>query len=310
MHISTTRDEIMAEDVAAMAALGKFEREFTVFGCAFWHVGEMVLALSEDAEKIYDWIYDVANADKFVTGIHKASLRSLVPAGTEEYLLEQARHKLITTLRTTYSKEYFQLLEKINAVAPTDQAADLLQDLCYQLDGVCSKEQLMLFRGFVEKAWQRKVIKPSTYYKLLTWVRWTERDLNAFPERTDKYEKIFYGFAYCKPETLIRVFLDGNKVNAYEKMEERRVEGYSVSNLVEKTCWYNNSYNIIDAKRDCESYFNKIFDDTYKRTLLLLEQMESPLQRDIYVDALAWYSKSGKNDIVQALERQGKIWKL
>lgn len=254
MHISTTRDEIMAEDVAAMAALGKFEREFTVFGCAFWHVGEMVLALSEDAEKIYDWIYDVANADKFVTGIHKASLRSLVPAGTEE--------------------------------------------------------QLMLFRGFVEKAWQRKVIKPSTYYKLLTWVRWTERDLNAFPERTDKYEKIFYGFAYCKPETLIRVFLDGNKVNAYEKMEERRVEGYSVSNLVEKTCWYNNSYNIIDAKRDCESYFNKIFDDTYKRTLLLLEQMESPLQRDIYVDALAWYSKSGKNDIVQALERQGKIWKL
>lgn len=309
MTISSTRDEIMAEDVAAMAALGKFEKEFTVYGCAFWENNQVVFALSEKLGKIYEWMNSPVNADKFVTSMHRATIRSLVPAGMEEQLLKLVRQRLVTELQGCYSAEYFQSLERISTVMPTDQSAALLQSLCFTLDGVCNEEQLLLYRGLLERAYNRKVLLPETYYSLMEWIRWTQRDLDAFQRQMDQYEKTFYGFAYLNSsDQNVRVFLDGNKANAYEKLEKRRKDGYCVSNIVDKTWWYNNQYSIVDAKKDCQSYFENLFDNTYIKALLEIGKMETPLRRDLFVKVLDTYRHNKQTAMIESMERQAKIW--
>ena len=45
-----SRDEQMSEEVGIMAELGKFEIEFTMYGCAFCEKEKVHYAVSENAE--------------------------------------------------------------------------------------------------------------------------------------------------------------------------------------------------------------------------------------------------------------------
>lgn len=310
MHGFNTRDEVLAEDVAAMTALGKFEREFTAYGCAFYDNGQVVLAVGSDAESVYDWMHDSSNINSFATCCHRASIRSLVPAGMEESLKQEVEQQLIDKLFALYPVEYFRCLQSISEVVSTNTAEPFLRKLCFQLDGVCGEESLALFRGLLEKAYQRKILEASSYYEFIEWVHWTERDLEVFSKQHDTYEKTFYSFAYCSEHGPLRIFVDGNKVNTYERFEQKCMEGNHVSNIIARTCCYNHHYSIVDSKHACTAYLKNVFDENYRHALLTIETLPTPLRQDYYDNILSRYINSKKLMLAEGLQRQANIWKL
>lgn len=308
MNEFTSRDEQMTQNVATMAALGRFEKEFTVYGCVFFDNEQIIIAISESADRIFDWMYDIENKDQYVSTIHSASIRSLVPAGMENFFIEQAQQKLILSLRSIYPSEYFLTLQKAFQVFPTNQSFEPLEQMRYQLDGICNNEQLMIFQGLIEKAYKRKILKESSYLQLLKWVNWTKRDLEQQIIKKDKYEKDFFAFIYIsRDQTSHHIVIDGNKANTYKKLEQKISQNYFVSNIITKKWYYNNTYTIIDAKNDCKAYLEQIFDLTYQSLLITIETLPTPINTQILDIASQSYRKSNQIDLLNNLKRQRQI---
>ncbi len=311
MNKFTSRDEQMTQDVATMAALGRFEKEFTAYGCVFLENEHLTIAISENAEKIYDWMYSIENKDKLTSTIHSVSLRSLVPAGMEKYFTKLAQDKLIESLKTAYHTKYFLELQNIIKVLPTNQAFAYLEQLRFQFDGICNQEQLALFEGLIEKAFRRKVLNDSSYYQFSEWIRWTKRDLDQQFVKKDKYEKNFFAFYYTDSKQLeAGIIIDGNKANTYKKFELKLQQGYHVSNIITKKWWYNNSYSIVDAKRDCKKFFEQLFDNAYRSLLIIIETLPTPIQIELYNTMLQYYRQTTHSEMLKSLEFQGKILQL
>ena len=305
-----SRDEQMAEEVGIMAELGRFEKEFTMYGCAFMRDGAPVYAVSENAEKIYDFIYDIANAEKLPTDIHVETIRTLVPSGAESYILSELRDAVLHTLYDLYDDFYFHRLFELQNVLRNDKAYSLLRNLADQFDGVCNREELQLFQGLLETAYRRKILRTESYTELCQWVAWTKRDLELELEKTDLYEKTFYGFAYLKEGQSLKVYVDGYKNNVYKRMEQRRAEGYEVSNVIHKRYWYNNQNSVVQAKRDCEKYFAELFANWYEDCVKQLKKCISPIAKQSAVDVLQQISAVQNETVYQSAVRQYRLWNI
>ncbi len=300
----------MAEEVGIMAELGRFEKEFTMYGCAYFENGEVMYAVSENAVKIYDFMYDIANAEKMPTDIHMKTMRTLVPAGAESYVLFELRNTLLHKLYSLYDESYFRRLYELQNVLRNNDSRELLKELAYQFDGVCNREQLQLFRGLVEKAYRRKVLETESYVELQQWITWTNQDLEMELEKTDLYEKTFYGFAYLKEGQPLKLYVDGYKNNMYKWMERKRAEGYEVSGMINKKYWYNNHYSVVQAKQDCERYFAKLFDAWYEDCEKQLCCFTSPISKQAALNVLQYFDEQGNTDLYRNAVRQYRLWNI
>ena len=303
-----SRDEEMAAEVGIMAELGKFEVEFTMYGCAFYENGKVMYLVSENAEKVYDFIYDIANAEKLPTDIHSASIRSLVPSGAEHYILNNVREQLLDKLYSLYDEQYFSVLFDLQNVLRTNEAVTVLKKLKYQLDGICNREQLQLFQGLLETAYRRKILKTESYIEFMQWIGWTRRDLEQELIRTDLYEKIFYGFAYWKENEPVKIYVDGYKNNIYKRIEQRRTEGYFVSNIIFKKYWYNNRYPVVEVKKNYETMLKELFGTWYTDSMEQFAGMNAPMKQTAQEKYLQYYNALSNEKTKYSLIRQYGLW--
>ena len=303
-----SRDEEMAAEVGIMAELGKFEVEFTMYGCAFYENGKVLYLVSENAEKVYDFMYDIANAEKLPTDIHSASIRGLVPSGAEHYILNNVREQLLDKLYSLYDEQYFSVLFDLQNVLRTNEAVTVLKKLKYQLDGICNREQLQLFQGLLETAYRRKILKTESYIEFMQWIGWTRRDLEQELIRTDLYEKIFYGFAYWKENEPVKIYVDGYKNNIYKRIEQRRTEGYFVSNIISKKYWYNNRYPVVEVKKNYETMLKELFGTWYTDSMEQFAGMNAPMKQTAQEKYLQYYNALSNEKTKYSLIRQYGLW--
>lgn len=304
-----SRDEQMAEEVGIMAELGRFEKEFTMYGCAYFENGKVMYAVSENAEKIYDFIYDIVNEDKLPTDIHAESIRTLVPSGAEPYILSEVRKRLLDKLYALYDEVYFSCLYDMQNTIRTDDAYQMLKELQYQFDGVCNREQLQIFQGLLETAYRRKILRTESYMELLQWIGWINRDLELELEKTDLYEKEFYGFAYLKDGEPLKIYVDGYKNNVYKRMEQKRAEGYEISNMIRKKYWYNSNFSVVQAKKKCEKCFALLFKQWYTDFIKQMGRIISPISQNRFQN-LVLIQKEKNISLYKSVIRQGAIWNI
>lgn len=310
MSSLNSRDEEMAEEVAIMAELGKFEVEFTMYGCAYYENGKVKYLVSENAEKIYDFMYDIVNAEKLPTNIHSATMRTLVPSGAEAYILSEVRKQLLDKLYQLYDEKYFEILFEMQNVLRKDTAYSALKDLQYRFDGTCNQEQLQIFQGILESAYRKKILSTESYMEFQQWIRWTKRDLDQEPIKSDLYEKTFYALAYFKERQPIQIYVDGYKNNIYKRIEQRRAEGYIVSNIVTKKYWYNNQYTVVQAKKDYETFLNSLFGEWYIDSMQKISTLHGPIKQT-EGENFELYSISLQNeDVKHSFSRQCGLWRV
>ncbi len=269
-----TRDEMLAQSVMNLYELGKFEKELTMYGCAYQEEdGEIIYVMGTDLTKVYEWKYDIANLTKRATTVHRTSIRTLLPTGMEEIISEELQKKMAMDLYNRYPLEYFEHIKTINNRVADNKSYELLKEIQYQLDGVGTIEQLDLYQGLINTAYLNKRLTEKSYYDFCRWVSVEKEDINDDLHKTDLYEKEFYGFAYAYGDEKFNVVVDGCKSQVYSLMEEKMTDGALVSPVIYKKYWYNNRYRLNDAKKDCRIFYEELFSETYRNAFLKLDKI-------------------------------------
>ena len=77
------RDIQVAEDIGKKAALGYFDVEFTMYGCAYWD-GERKYKISPNKEDIYRFIEEANLKEIYPSNVMQYTERCPVPSGMKE----------------------------------------------------------------------------------------------------------------------------------------------------------------------------------------------------------------------------------
>lgn len=80
------RDDLVAQDVARMAELGRFETQIVYYGCAYYEKETIMAVVSDKSDKIYDFVYSTENFSKFPTKLHSVRYSTIVQGGEKKKL--------------------------------------------------------------------------------------------------------------------------------------------------------------------------------------------------------------------------------
>ena len=102
------RDIQCSQDVGHMAALGKFDREFTVHGCAYRQNGETFYRIYEQADALYHYCETNDLRGLCTTLPQSHTLRTGVPSGTEDTLWQEIKWQL----EGRFERPWLQLFDR------------------------------------------------------------------------------------------------------------------------------------------------------------------------------------------------------
>ena len=96
------RDLKCSQDIAEMAALGKFEEEFIVYGCCYVENGQVYYRVSTQEDELYLFIEQCMERGVYPSPVQRLLNRTLVPSGMQEEYLYQTKIMLAKQMQKNY----------------------------------------------------------------------------------------------------------------------------------------------------------------------------------------------------------------
>lgn len=254
------RDIQCSQDVGRMAALGKFDREFTVHGCAYRQNGETFYRIYEQADALYHYCETSDLRGLCTTLPQSHTLRTGVPSGTEDTLWQEIKWQLARALMADYPDDYLDLLNKLSALPAVNTALPLLQQWQEQLEGRFERPWLQLFDSLVDYCCAAKLLTAKSYHTLKQWLALNWRQMEDDVLLKDIYERTLHGIAYLCDGAL-QYKIDAQYANLYRKRQQLLAQGLLVTPIYSQTYWFQAFSELADVK---------------KQFLLLLQQLLPP----------------------------------
>ena len=148
--MTSFRDLNCGNDVAMMDKLGRFDREFIVYGCAFLQKDEPHYFVSSRADTIDHFVQQSSLASLYPTPVSTALSACSVPAGAQSELARSAKMTLARELSHTYSPLFWRMLQKLTALPANNTGAQLIEERFAQLNGCFQPESLSLMAGLLQ----------------------------------------------------------------------------------------------------------------------------------------------------------------
>ena len=214
------RDIQCGMDVGRMAELGKFDKEFTVYGCAYWQNGEAYYPLSNKAESIYRFCEAGRLPNILTTAVMSYTVTTSVPSGTCDDIWQTVQWQLARKLAAEYADGYLELLSQLAAAAATDAAWPILQHVQQLLEGRFQRDQLTLFARLAEDCLAAKYLTTAAYQQLQQWLAFNWRQMEDDVLLKDSHGRTLHGFAY-RQSGQIRYHYDAQYAVIYHKRQQR-----------------------------------------------------------------------------------------
>lgn len=243
------RDMQVAEDISKKAALGWFDTEFTMYGCAYWEKGKMYYKISPEAEDIYDFIDKSALKEIYPSNIMVLSRKLPVPIGMKETVALTIKQELAKELQKTHCADFFKTLYDWAKKCETDTAAAVLWEEADRLEGLFEREKLNGFERLVNYCYSCRRLSKETYQKLSDWLKSERKSMNDDFISKDIFEKDFYGIAYEEKGT-IQYLENAHKSSVFQKSHELEIAGDFVTPIFARKYWYNYEYSLPQVKKD------------------------------------------------------------
>lgn len=254
------RDIQCSQDVGRMAELGKFDQEFTVYGCAYRSEGETYCRISERAETIYRYCKTSALHSLYTTSIMSCSQITAVPAGSQDAIWQEVTYQLAKQLITTYDDAYLELMDRLYARPANNTALPILQQCQSFLEGRFQRDDLQLFENLTDYCYMSKRLLPQDHQRLKQWLANNWRQMEDDVLLKDIYERTFYGLAYRQDQHLIYQY-DAQYAAIYRQRQRLLAQGRTVTPIFYRTYWFRSFRELADVK---------------KRFSALLEQLMPP----------------------------------
>lgn len=192
------RDLVCAQSVGEMSKMGRFNKDFIMYGCAYEEQGEVHYMISSVATNIHDFIDNSVQQGLYPTPIMTITKTCPVPAGTEEDIALSVKVDLAKQLKKAYPKEFFELLKVFTKAPANDGALAILAPIQTMLEGQFVEDKLKLFENLVHLAYQGKVLSQASYQQFQVWLKDMRVQMVDDVVVKESFERTFYGFAYTK----------------------------------------------------------------------------------------------------------------
>lgn len=302
------RDFKVAEDVAKMMEMRRFETEYTMYGRMFFENSERRYIISSSEDKIIDIAENRQNFAKNPLPVIKHTLRINVPAGNEEEITRFVKLKLAEIIRNSYTAEFLEQFLYL-CQTPHDNAADeILSELAERLAGVYRKDNLQLFEGMLDMAYQAKHLLTDCYERYVKWLSEEYKQMEDDPLPTEQFIKNMYGIGY-KQDGKYKTYLNAEKGKVYQKKYALEKSGILASQVWSKECGYNYEKTLSDIRKEFDDHLKEEFDATYFAYLAKIKSLPTAINA---ADFAKWQfcAEQGSQAMKNAVKMYALKWQI
>lgn len=297
-----------AQMAGAMAEMGRYAKELTVYGSVLWRKGKRIYALSSAAEKVYDFLERDEQLQCLSVPVVSQRTSLWVPSGCEEAVGRAVRRALAKQMAEDHPTAFFEMTESLIDKAADNLAEGLLDELQDTLEGTFDQVKLTLFAGLVQMAYQRRQVTPSTWQRYRVWLARQEREMANDVLRRERFQQTFYGFVYQKADGSWEYYANAVKGTACQRLSVLKASGHLTSTLVSKNLSQAHSCPLRELRADFLAYLAEIFDAAYCERLLAIDALPSVVEQEAFDQTLAEVQRTFGKPSSQALKQWGRSW--
>lgn len=303
------RDMQVAEDIGKKAALGWFDVEFTMYGCAYLRDGQRAYKVSPQSEDIYGFIEESACRDIYPSNVLSLTRKCAVPTGMKEEIALVVKKELAKELKRIYPVEFLQLVEQIAKTCGTNIASAALWSEAEALEGLFEEERLRHFERLIHYCYSCRKLARAYYEQLLAWLKEERESMADDFISKDIFEKTLYGLAY-EEEGSIRYLSNAHSGHIYESLHELEGEGRVVTPVLAQTYWYNYDHSLADVKADFKAKLKQVYSQDDLARFKALRESPGPLTREAFNQTLREVEEKWGALPQATLRRYGCRWGL
>ena len=307
LKVLEMRDALVAAEVAKMAALGWFDKEFTIYGCTFFKGDERYYKLSAEPQKIYDFIEQADRMGYMPSNINMISRKYPVPIGMQDAVQLEVKKDLAKEMQQKYEKEFFSYMKELKYKAMESTGYEFLVESWNEIEGTFDKKAIERFSVLLDFVFSRGKISEVHYQALLARIKDELRNIEEEPVRKELYKKTLYASAY-KINNSVKYIMNARKETVYRKQYELLQKGIFTTPIISET--YYHGFDMRPAQ------LNQMFETEIKQVLTLpyLETLESSMCKNMRItkDEFELYLRETEEkfgqDAYETLKTYGYRW--
>ena len=244
-----TRDIKCGNDVAKMAALGRYAEEFIIYAVSYWEKGQVWHRVSSDEDEIWHFVEACQREGICPTLTEKWVNRTLVPSGERDDHLLRSKISMAQKMKQHYPQEFLTALERFARAVNNDTASPLLQQWQDELIGCFDREELARFATLVQYAYNAKKVSPQNYAQLQNYLAHIYQQMEDDVIIKRNFERTFYGIG-CEVRGKRQYFVNAKKSLVWQRHQQLMREGTKTTPIWQKTYSYDFQPDLMQTKKE------------------------------------------------------------
>lgn len=269
------RDLKCSWDIAEMAALGKFEEEFIVYGCCYVENGQVFYRMSTQEDEMYLFVEQCMERGVYPSPVQSILNRTLVPSGMQDEYLYKTKIMLAKQMQEQYPSELLKQFAILAEIDENNNAAELLYRIKKSLVGCFVRERLELVQGIILFAYQQKKLTRQTYQDLQQWLAYVYRQMEDDVVIKKNVQRTFYGMAYRNEAGKVKYFTNARKSEVYKRREQLLCQGIWTTPIVQKTYYFEQQPNLSQIRTEFIQQMGQWMDGDYWQVLDTINQLST-----------------------------------
>lgn len=307
--IMKSRDAQVAEDVRRMYELGRFDKEFALYGTCFLENDEVYYYVNMHPERVYDLLEQSRCQNLQLTPVEMLLERCAVPIDAEDEVLARLKVKLAKQMREKYPKEFLRGLDQLAALPNNNSAEPWLDMLKRQLEGVFDADKLQALEGLLDMAYASKIVTEIFYQQSCSWLAENRRDMSDDEIAKGQSERTFYGFAAWEAADQLHYYVNAQRQRVYQERFVWQLNGQWTTPVFYKTYTLDQRYKVGEAKRDYEKLLGTITAEIYAIVVPKLYQCPSAIDRSLW-QVERQSAQQYSPEALQMLQYYSHIWQI
>ena len=275
------RDEQCAEDVAEMARLGRFDKEYIAYGCAEYQAnGQIVYHAANEGAELEQYLYKKVFNGSYFTLFSQQSKRSSVPAGYDEVFKQAIKFSLLSEMKAAYIKMNFFSKMKVFFQMPANNLGfEYLKAYQEKIDGYFEPDMLQIFHGLLRKAYEGKIIQQESFAKLNNWYEKIINQMSDDQVAVDNLTRTFYGFVYWDGQKYDS-FIDAKRLPVLEQYQLMIQKGYIAGSIVEKKYFFKQFSQMPAVRKQFRQWLLALQNKEYFGLLKEMKQIPGVIEKN------------------------------
>lgn len=303
-----SRDACCIAAVGDMAAMGRFDEEFNVYGLAYVANGHITYRVTPKVEDIYRFSAQSALDHIFPTRIHSYSVSTHVQAGMRDKIEREVKFALARKIQQLYPAEFFQQLTALSETPPKNEGYSILATLKDEIDGYFEEMACQLLEGTMLQFFDAKQLQRACFEQLYQWIAKIRRQLADAPSIQNGVLRTFYGFRYKDREGSLKTIVNAQYLSVWSEYMSQKRMGAICAPVLHWAQWFNDADKIYEGRQNFRRRLCELENDSYFFKLEALKKLPSAVDCEMYQSALKCLEENLQGIPIEDFKDYGYRW--